>query len=81
MLAKISLSHSRFLIRVEHLRGRIPHPCPVSGADRLRPGYQKLMEEASAGEFDVVLAEALGPSRAKCASAPAAKAATSSCRT
>ena len=27
-----------------------------SGADRLRPGYQKLMEDARAGNFDVVMA-------------------------
>jgi site-specific DNA recombinase len=31
----------------------------LSGADRLRPGYQKLMEDARAGEFEVVVAEAL----------------------
>ena len=31
----------------------------MSGADRLRPGYQKLLEDARAGEFDVVVAEAL----------------------
>jgi len=30
-----------------------------SGASRLRPGYQKLLEDARAGEFDVVVAEAL----------------------
>ena len=30
-----------------------------SGANRLRPGYQKLMEDARAGEFNVVVAEAL----------------------
>ena len=30
-----------------------------SGADRLRPGYQKLMEEARSGAFEVVVAEAL----------------------
>src|SRR6266481_5226577 len=29
------------------------------GASRLRPGYQKLLEDARAGEFDVVVAEAL----------------------
>ena len=31
----------------------------ISGAVRMRPGYQKLLEDARAGEFDVVLAEAL----------------------
>jgi DNA invertase Pin-like site-specific DNA recombinase len=31
----------------------------VSGASRLRPGYQKLLEDARANEFDVVVAEAL----------------------
>ncbi|HUW73584.1 MAG TPA: recombinase family protein [Methyloceanibacter sp.] len=31
----------------------------MSGASRLRPGYQKLLEDARAGEFDVVIAEAL----------------------
>src|SRR4051812_35985406 len=31
----------------------------LSGADRLRPGYQKLMEDARAEQFDVVVAEAL----------------------
>ena len=31
----------------------------VSGATRLRPGYQKLLEDARAGDFDVVVAEAL----------------------
>src|SRR5579872_5558543 len=30
-----------------------------SGASRLRPGYQKLLEDARAGSFDVVVAEAL----------------------
>src|SRR5205809_4444533 len=30
-----------------------------SGASRLRPGYQKLLEDARAGEFDVVVSEAL----------------------
>src|SRR5882762_3145827 len=30
-----------------------------SGASRLRPGYQKLLEDARAGAFDVVMAEAL----------------------
>jgi len=30
-----------------------------SGASRLRPGYQKLLEDARAGAFDVVVAEAL----------------------
>src|ERR1700752_421453 len=32
---------------------------PSSGASRLRPGYQKLLEDARAGAFDVVVAEAL----------------------
>src|SRR5215475_4574598 len=31
----------------------------ISGATRLRPGYQKLLEDARGGAFDVVLAEAL----------------------
>jgi DNA invertase Pin-like site-specific DNA recombinase len=31
----------------------------TSGASRLRPGYQKLLEDARAGAFDVVVAEAL----------------------
>ncbi len=31
----------------------------ISGATRLRPGYQKLLEDARAGRFDVVVAEAL----------------------
>lgn len=31
----------------------------MSGASRLRPGYQKLLEDARSGEFDVVVAEAL----------------------
>src|SRR6516162_9031939 len=31
----------------------------TSGASRLRPGYQKLLENARAGAFDLVLAEAL----------------------
>src|SRR5579863_4409148 len=30
-----------------------------SGASRLRPGYQKLLEDARASQFDVVVAEAL----------------------
>src|SRR4029077_19222128 len=30
-----------------------------SGASRLRPGYQKLIEDARVGAFDVVVAEAL----------------------
>src|SRR5262249_41938836 len=30
-----------------------------TGASRLRPGYQKLLEDARHGEFDVVVAEAL----------------------
>jgi site-specific DNA recombinase len=31
----------------------------ISGANRLRPGYQKLLEDARAGDFDIVVAEAL----------------------
>src|SRR4051812_18643023 len=31
----------------------------VSGQIRMRPGYQKLLEDARAGRFDVVVAEAL----------------------
>src|ERR687886_2756410 len=31
----------------------------VSGSIRLRPGYQKLLQDARAGEFDIVVAEAL----------------------
>jgi site-specific DNA recombinase len=31
----------------------------TSGASRLRPGYQKLLEDARAGAFDLVVAEAL----------------------
>jgi site-specific DNA recombinase len=31
----------------------------MSGSIRMRPGYQKLLEDAWAGEFDVVVAEAL----------------------
>ena len=31
----------------------------ISGASHLRPGYQKLLEDARKGEFDIVLAEAL----------------------
>ena len=31
----------------------------ISGSTRLRPGYQKLLEDARAGAFDVVVAEAL----------------------
>ncbi len=31
----------------------------MSGASRLRPGYQKLLRDARGGEFDVVVAEAL----------------------
>lgn len=31
----------------------------LSGASRLRPGYQKLLEDARRGEFSVVVAEAL----------------------
>src|SRR5215470_12452435 len=31
----------------------------MSGASRLRPGYQKLLEDARRGEFDIVVAEAL----------------------
>jgi DNA invertase Pin-like site-specific DNA recombinase len=31
----------------------------ISGAIRMRPGYQKLLEDARAGAFDVVVAEAL----------------------
>jgi DNA invertase Pin-like site-specific DNA recombinase len=34
-----------------------------SGASHLRPGYQKLLEGARKGEFDIVLAEALDRSR------------------
>jgi site-specific DNA recombinase len=31
----------------------------MSGSIRLRPGYQKLLEDARNGEFDIVVAEAL----------------------
>ncbi len=33
----------------------------ISGASPIRAGYQKLLEDARAGEFDVVVAEALAP--------------------
>jgi site-specific DNA recombinase len=32
---------------------------PAPSASRLRPGYQRLLEDARAGAFDVVVAEAL----------------------
>ena len=35
------------------------HDRAASGASRLRPGYQKLLEDARNGEIDVVVAEAL----------------------
>ena len=35
------------------------HDRALSGASRLRPGYQKLLEDARAGAFDVVVSEAL----------------------
>src|SRR6266700_4117570 len=35
------------------------HDRALSGASRLRPGYQKLLEDARAGAFDLVVAEAL----------------------
>ena len=31
----------------------------ISGASRLRPGYQKLLKDARGGQFDIVVAEAL----------------------
>src|SRR4051794_24203297 len=31
----------------------------MSGAIRMRPGYQKLLEDARSSEFDIVVAEAL----------------------
>lgn len=31
----------------------------ISGSIRMRPGYQKLLEDARSGEFDVVVSEAL----------------------
>jgi site-specific DNA recombinase len=31
----------------------------ISGSTRMRPGYQKLIEDARSGEFDIVVAEAL----------------------
>jgi DNA invertase Pin-like site-specific DNA recombinase len=49
----------------------------LSGASRLRPGYQKLLEDARAGGFDVVIAEALGlgrrPSKVNAAHLPHAR--------
>jgi site-specific DNA recombinase len=35
------------------------HDRALSGASRLRPGYQKLLEDARAGAFDVIVSEAL----------------------
>jgi site-specific DNA recombinase len=35
----------------------------VTGSSRLRPGYQKLLEDAWYNQFDVVIAEALDPAR------------------
>ncbi len=32
----------------------------ISGASTLRPGYQKMLEDARAGCFDVLVSEALG---------------------
>jgi DNA invertase Pin-like site-specific DNA recombinase len=31
----------------------------ISGSTRMRPGYQKLIEDARSGEFDVAVAEGL----------------------
>src|SRR5260221_5313735 len=31
----------------------------ISGAIRMRPGYQRLLEDARAGAFDIVISEAL----------------------
>ena len=35
------------------------HDRALSGASRLRPGYQKLLKDARAGAFDVIVSEAL----------------------
>ena len=32
----------------------------ISGASTLRPGYQKMLEDARNGTFDILIAEALG---------------------
>jgi site-specific DNA recombinase len=37
--------------------------CTFSGTDRLRPGSKKLMEDARAGAFDGLIAEALDRAR------------------
>ena len=39
--------------------GEIYSDHAISGATALRPGYQKLLEDARAGRFEVVVAEAL----------------------
>src|SRR5512132_1540661 len=49
-----SRSTARLRVAGQHL-----HRSCVSGASRLRPGYQKLLEDARAGTFDIVVAEAL----------------------
>jgi site-specific DNA recombinase len=43
----------------EWQRGEVYSDHAISGATTLRPGYQKMLEDARAGRFDVLVAEAL----------------------
>src|ERR1700730_3081666 len=41
------------------LRGEVYSDHAIRGATTLRPGYQKMLEDARAGRFEVLVAEAL----------------------
>jgi len=41
------------------LAGEVYSDHAISGATTLRPGYQKMLEDARAGRFEVLVAEAL----------------------
>jgi site-specific DNA recombinase len=48
--------------RIDHegwQRGEVYSDHAISGATTLRPGYQKMLEDARAGRFEVLVAEAL----------------------
>ena len=55
---QIRICHRR-IEREDWVQGEIYSDHALSGATALRPGYQRMLEDARAGRFDVVLAESL----------------------
>src|SRR6266851_5419695 len=53
---QVRISHARIEAEAWLLAGTYTDQA-ISGASRLRPGYQKLLEDGRAGAFNIVVAE------------------------